>query len=249
MDLLARGNRLREMDIDGLAELLGRFHRGAAVIREGDARGEAMVMRDLFNDLGREKEVLRLGLGAWAAEVVDRAMAFSDRFLRANGALLDARRRAGLYRDGHGDLHCRNIFLLERPQVFDCIEFNDGLRQVDVLNDIAFLCMDLDSFGCGGLAERFVEGYCRAFPEAMGGEERMGGDERRLLNYYKGYRANIRAKINSLRARSATSAEERGKAMEAAAGYLRLMDGYWELTGVSGRDDGSQRLSIGRRVV
>jgi len=243
MDLLAREDRLRESDIDALAELLGRWHRGAEVIREGDVRGEAAVMRELFNDLGREKEVLGPWLGSWAGEVIDRAMSLSDRFLRANEMLLDARRKAGLYRDGHGDLHCRNIFLLERPQVFDCIEFNDGLRQVDVLNDIAFLCMDLDSFGCGGLAERFIEGYCREFSEAM------GPDERPLLDYYKAYRANIRAKINSLRARSAASGEEKRQALEAAAGYLRLMDGYWELTGVSGGDDGSQRLSIGRRVV
>lgn len=243
MDLLAREDRLRESDIDGLAELLGRWHRGAEVIGEGDLRGEAPVMREFFNDLGREKEVLGPLLGSWAAELINRAMSLSDRFLGANEVLLDARRKAGLYRDGHGDLHCRNIFLLERPQVFDCIEFNDGLRQVDVLNDIAFLCMDLDSFGCGGLAERFIEGYCREFPEAM------GPDERRLLNYYKAYRANIRAKINSLRARSAASGEEKRQALEAAAGYLRLMDGYWELTGVSGGDDGSQRLSIGRRVV
>ena len=243
MDLMAEGDRLREADIDALAELLGRFHWGAAVIREGDVRGEAMAMRDLFNDLGREKDVLGPGLGSWAVEVIERAMILSERYLRLNGALLEARRGTGFYRDGHGDLHCRNIFLLERPQVFDCIEFNDGLRQVDVLNDIAFLCMDLDSFGCGGLAERFVEGYCRMFPGAI------SRDERRLLNYYKAYRANIRAKINSLRARSAASAEEKRVALEAAAGYLRLMDGYWGLTGVSGWDDGNQRLSIVRRVV
>ncbi|HVU94138.1 MAG TPA: phosphotransferase [Puia sp.] len=243
MDLLARWDRLRESEIDALAELLGRFHRGAELAAEGDVRGDAAVMRDLFNDLGQEKEVLGAGLGSWAAEVIDRAMSLSDRFLRANGALLAGRRKAGLYRDGHGDLHCRNIFLLERPQVFDCIEFNDGLRQVDVLNDIAFLCMDLDSLGCAGLAERFVSGYCREFPGVM------GGDERRLLNYYKAYRANIRAKINSLRARSAVSQEEKRVSLEAAAGYLRLMDEYWRLTGVSGRDDGSQRLSVGRRVV
>jgi|GEM_PF-5142862 len=109
--------------------------------------------------------------------------------------------------------------------------------------------MDLDSFGCEGLAERFVDGYGREFPEAIKLGERSGGEEQRLLNYYKAYRANIRAKINSLRARSAGSAEEERVALEAAAAYLRLMDGYWELTGVSGRDEGGQRLSIGRRVV
>jgi aminoglycoside phosphotransferase family enzyme len=143
-----------------------------------------------------------------------------------------------MYRDGHGDLHCRNIFLLERPQVFDCIEFNDGLRRVDVLNDVAFLCMDLDSLGCGGLGERFVERYIVQFPGSI------TTDERRLLDYYKAYRANIRAKINSLRARSAASAVERSAALEAAGGYLRLLDGYWDhiLHFKAGVIDRSQRV-------
>jgi aminoglycoside phosphotransferase family enzyme len=232
MDLLAREDKIREAEIDALAELLGRWHRGAEIVREGDARGEAETMRHLFNDLAREREVLVPLLGAWAGEVIDRALSFSDQFLGTHGTLMEGRRAAGLYRDGHGDLHCRNIFLLERPQVFDCIEFNDGLRQVDVLNDIAFLCMDLDTLGCGGLAERFFDRYCREFPEAMGGSaakrrsEKMRREVLHLLEYYKAYRANIRAKINSLRVRSAATGEQRQKAQAAAAEYLRQMDAY-----------------------
>jgi len=222
MDLLAGEDRLSESDIDRLAELLGRFHRGAKIERTPALRGEAEVMRELFNDLGREREALGSGLGLWAAGVIDRAIDFSDRFLRDRALLLAARRRGGMYRDGHGDLHSRNIFLLERPQVFDCIEFNDGLRRVDVLNDIAFLAMDLDHLRCGALGERFIGRYLGEFPGAMRDEERP------LLDYYKCYRANIRAKINSLRARSAASGDERRMALEAAGGYLRRMDGYWE---------------------
>jgi predicted kinase len=58
--------------------------------------------------------------------------------------LLDARREGGLVRQCHGDLHLRNIVLLDgRPTLFDAIEFNDEIACTDVLYDLAFLLMDL----------------------------------------------------------------------------------------------------------
>lgn len=60
------------------------------------------------------------------------------------GPLLDGRRGAGFVRHCHGDLHLRNIVLLEnRPILFDAIEFNDEIACTDVLYDLAFLLMDL----------------------------------------------------------------------------------------------------------
>jgi aminoglycoside phosphotransferase family enzyme len=104
-------------------------------------------MQRLFNDLSGETTFLERLAGRRAGEIIRQATDWSDQFLRMNAGLIASRRSAGLFRDGHGDLHCRNIFLLDKPQIFDCIEFNDELRRIDVLNDIAFLCMDLDSYG------------------------------------------------------------------------------------------------------
>src|SRR5207237_1427039 len=51
---------------------------------------------------------------------------------------------AGRVRRCHGDLHLRNICLLDRgPVLFDCLEFSDDLASIDVLYDLAFLLMDL----------------------------------------------------------------------------------------------------------
>jgi aminoglycoside phosphotransferase family enzyme len=223
MDLLAREGRVIGEEIDTLAVRLARFHRRAEIVPDRSGKADAGAMRELFNDLAREKEFLGLGLGPWAATLIEKAISCSDRFLQQITPLLDRRRKAGLCRDGHGDLHCRNIFLVDPPQVFDCIEFNDGLRRIDVLNDIAFLCMDLDSLGHPELAQRLMIRWTQHFPDALGAADRP------LLEYYKAYRANIRAKINSLRARSAVSLDEKRIALEAAAGYLRLMDRYWTL--------------------
>ena len=64
--------------------------------------------------------------------------------LERQGALLDKRRQQGSVRQCHGDLHLRNIVLLDgQPTLFDAIEFNDEIACIDVLYDLAFLIMDL----------------------------------------------------------------------------------------------------------
>ena len=70
----------------------------------------------------------------------------------------------GLNIDGHGDLHTGNIFLLNQPIIFDCIEFNPHYRQMDVLSELAFLCMDLDFYGYEGLATYFMQRYNINYP-------------------------------------------------------------------------------------
>ncbi len=58
--------------------------------------------------------------------------------------LLDRRRAEGKVRHCHGDLHLRNICLLDgKPTLFDGIEFSDDIADIDVLYDLAFLLMDL----------------------------------------------------------------------------------------------------------
>src|SRR3990167_7887981 len=64
--------------------------------------------------------------------------------LDLDGVLLDSRRDEGLVRECHGDLHLRNIVLLQgHPTLFDAVEFNDDIACIDVLYDLAFLLMDL----------------------------------------------------------------------------------------------------------
>src|SRR5205814_6790678 len=59
--------------------------------------------------------------------------------------LLDRRRAAGKVRHCHGDLHLRNICLLDgKPTLLDCLEFDKALARIDVLYDLAFLLMDLE---------------------------------------------------------------------------------------------------------
>lgn len=155
-----------------------------------------------------------------ASDIISRAIEISDRFIQKNKELLANRLKAGFFRDCHGDLHSRNIFLLSSPQPFDCIEFNDDYRQIDVLNEVAFLCMDLDAFGRKDLSDLFLTSYNNLFTSIK------TDDDYTLFVYYKSYRANIRAKVNSLRARAAEDDSQKKSALAEANKYLLLMDSY-----------------------
>ena len=216
MDQLLIKDRVTKSDIKNLAEKIANFHHRAEIIYKKDF----LKIRQDFNDLEQEKEFLTDQLGDKYGDMIDHAIEASDSFIEKNKDLLAARLRDGFYRDCHGDLHSRNIFLLPAPVPFDCIEFNDDFRQIDVLNEVAFLCMDLDAFDRKDLSDLFIEDYNLFFPAIKTSEDK------RLFIYYKSYRANVRAKVNSLRAKSTASKKDKTKALIAAAKYLDLMDDY-----------------------
>ncbi|MGZ4960885.1 MAG: AAA family ATPase, partial [Methylomonas sp.] len=109
-----------------------------------------------------------------------------------------------------GDLHLGNIVLLKNvPVPFDGIEFDPNLRWIDVINEIAFLIMDLQGRDCTGLAFRFLNGYLE-----------INGDYRGLgvLRFYLSYRAMVRAKVTAIRASQAGG----GSLMDECRRYLTL---------------------------
>lgn len=132
--------------------------------------------------------------------------------------LLRSRETSGLVRDGHGDLHAEHICLTEPLRIYDCIEFNRRFRIGDILEDLAFLLMDLDKRGRRDLAALVQAEWCRALESDA---------PPRLLRLYKLYRAFIRGKVESLLAADlAAPAEERHAAAARAAAYFNLALGY-----------------------
>jgi len=219
MDILLANNKVTQSDIKNLAEKIATFHKTTTILYQKDF----LDIQLKFNDLEAENNYLSEQVTMEDREIISHAIAVSDAFIKKHTPLLAARLKAGFFRDCHGDLHSRNIFLLATPLPFDCIEFNDDFRQIDVLNEIAFLCMDLDSFGRSDLSELFLQHYNELFPAMQTPEEKL------LFIYYKSYRANIRAKVNSLRARSAGKETERTNALAESVKYLRLMNSYIEM--------------------
>ncbi|HVX26557.1 MAG TPA: hypothetical protein VHB70_09465, partial [Parafilimonas sp.] len=214
MDKLLSTNKISGADIKNLVVKICSFHRQTNIIYKKNV----LEMQQLFNDILTQENFLQKNLNCGG--LITDAVHSSDKFLKQHHLLLEKRIIDGFVRDGHGDLHSRNIFLLPEPVPFDCIEFNDGLRQIDVLNEIAFLCMDLEALGRQDLADLFFIEYNKLFLIARNEEEK------RLFFYYKAYRANIRAKINSLRAKDATNENGKKEALSVANKYLLLMQNY-----------------------
>jgi len=105
----------------------------------------------------------------------------------------------GRVRECHGDLHLGNLVLLDGKVVpFDCIEFNDALRWIDVANEIAFTYVDLLDHGKPGLA-------CWLINEWLVWSGDFGALA--LLPFYAVYRAVVRAKVAAIRGRGAEAAE------------------------------------------
>lgn len=112
--------------------------------------------------------------------------------------LLASRSRTGWVRECHGDLHLGNIARVERElHIFDCIEFSPELRWIDVFSEIAFLVMDLEERGRPDYGQRLLNRYLEATGDYRGLP---------LLDFYKVYRALVRAKICAIRERQQASA-------------------------------------------
>jgi aminoglycoside phosphotransferase family enzyme len=80
--------------------------------------------------------------------------------------------------------------------------------------------MDLDASERPDLGELFINTYNSNFPVMTAPADYS------LFIYYKCYRANVRVKVNSLRAKSAIDQANRRSAITEAARYLHLMNRY-----------------------
>ncbi len=138
---------------------------------------------------------------------------FTNEFYVRHDRLLHRRIERHRLRDCHGDLHLDHIHLTpEATTIFDCIEFNDRFRFIDIANDVSFLAMDFDFQGRSDLGNLFLRSCARQLhdPELL-----------KLSHFYKCYRALVRGKVESIQAVSMRTTKERRHA-KTAARYFRL---------------------------
>jgi uncharacterized protein len=140
-------------------------------------------------------------------------------FLNHQHRLFEHRAEGGWIRDGHGDLRTCHIYFLPQKgiQVIDCIEFDDRLRQIDVISDLAFLSMDFDFAGQPHLGSRLMDLYSQLTPDP---------GAFLMLPLYKCYRAMVRCKVNCLLLETAAVGRKLPGLIEDAQRYLNLAYRY-----------------------
>ncbi len=177
--------------LDAIASVLADFHavavRGARI--DDEARVEAVASRWQENiaELQRYADRVPELDGAAVAEIGSLA----GRFIAGRAVLFAGRIAGGHIVDGHADLLADDIFCLPGgPELLDCLEFDDRLRYVDVVDDAAFLAMDLEYLGRPDLAVEFLRRYLHLTDDDAPVS---------LQHFYIAYRAVVRAKVDCVR--------------------------------------------------
>ncbi len=204
-DLVMSG-RLEPGALDRFASRLAGFHAAAprAALSDGFGSREAVV-RPVLDTLERLREA---GCGERIAPLAAWVRAQADVLATA----WFARQRGGAVRECHGDLHLSNVVWLDGElTAFDCIEFDEALRWIDVMNELAFLFMDLQAHGRRELAFRFLDHAL----QASGDYEGLA-----VLRFYAVYRALVRALVGRLRSRGGA-----GEPEAAEPDYLACAEG------------------------
>jgi len=191
LDRLDERGELGAVQIDQLAARLARFHLNECPSAPADSVwGEPET---IAKPVAENFQLLTERLNDPAER---RRLAVLQKWCAAEHArltpLMRERKRKGMVRECHGDLHLGNLAWVDgQLLIFDCIEFNAALRWIDVISEVAFCFMDLLHRQHGDLAMRFLNAWLET-----------GGDYQgvALLRYYAVYRALVRAKVAALRA-------------------------------------------------
>lgn len=210
-DRLAGTGRL-ELDLMPLlAEAIAAFHSTAERrVDRGGRAGMAWVIDG--NAAGFEQygegcldPTLRLNVTQASRVELDR-----------RGALLDARMNEGFVRQCHGDLHLRNIVLLDgHPTLFDGVEFNDDISCTDVLYDLAFLLMDL-------WRRRLYRHASALWNRYLAETNDLSGIS--LMPLFHSCRAAVRAKTSATAARLQDDPARRSELQALAREYLEMAE-------------------------
>ena len=187
---LLRVNAVTVADTDRLADLLATFHEQAAVATAGTAADHMERTSDILlsnvTELAANLRKLRS-----TASIEQIGNWLRDSLVRCE-SMLQQRWQSGHIRDCHGDLHAGNVVRFDgRLQPFDCLEFSERLRTIDVLDDLAFLVMDLAGHDRDDLATALLSRYLERTGDYTGLP---------LLPIYATHRALVRAKVDAMSA-------------------------------------------------
>lgn len=209
---------LSEKHIEDLGKVVAQYHAATETNDYILSFGEVSQVRASIDE-NYEQTTKYIG-GPQTQSQFDETKSYTDNFFVQHPELFTNRIKNKYIRECHGDLHLNNICLWQdRILLFDCIEFNEPFRFVDVMYDIAFAIMDLEARGRDDYANAFLNTYI----EQTGDWEGL-----QLLPLYLSRQAYVRAKVTSfLLDDPGIPADVKENAVQTAAGYYKQA---WEYT-------------------
>ena len=217
LDSLIRNGHLGNRETTQLAEVLAEFYlrQPPLNVNVDDYR------RQIENHVQANRRELLSGEHHLPISLIERLHERQIRLLRLAPYLLDNRVRDGRIVEGHGDLRPEHIYFNSHPTIIDCIEFNAELRSLDVLDEMAFLAMECDLLGAESIGDRVVDYYQQSNADPA---------PQALLEFYKLYRACVRAKVLSLRSMQVETKTEL-TTLQQSEQYLHLATKYSDAVG------------------
>jgi aminoglycoside phosphotransferase family enzyme len=174
--------RLAALQLDGLLSTLAAFYRRATPV----LISPETHLLNWRRSLAYNARVLldgRLDLPAGLVRQVSRTQ---RRFLVERSPLITARVRGRHIVDGHGDLRPEHIWLGDPVRIIDCLEFNPALRAVDPFDEMAFLSLECERFGCAWAASHIGRRAHHLLPDGLSAT---------LFAFYRCHRASLRARL------------------------------------------------------
>jgi len=216
MSELLEKKRVDSTLIDMMAKIIAEFHSRAETNRRIGRFGSLSIIETNWREnFDQTREFVGKTISMDDFNLIRGKI--SD-FMMRNAPLFEKRVAQGRIRDCHGDIHSGNIFVTDRIYIFDAIEFNERFRYSDVTSDIAFLAMDLDFKGRNDLSDFLIKRYIE-----YSGDQEL----KKLLPFYKCYRAYVRGKVVSFKLKDPNVAgEEKSEAAKEAKAYFKLASAY-----------------------
>jgi len=220
MDTLLESNSVTTEMINRLADKTAAFHRQAEANEEISTFGRIdTISQNTEENFSQTEKYIGRTISSHQYKQIK---GYCRSFIRQNASLFEKRVEDNRIRDCHGDLHTAHICFENGICIYDCIEFNDRFRYGDIASEVAFLAMDLDHHGRADLSHSFVREYIAKSHDV---------ELKKLLNFYKCYRAYVRGKVASFKLDDPyTTKGEQEKAVEAAGSYFYLAHSYVKAT-------------------
>ena len=232
---LLENDKLTEKHLEFLGKELAKFHQKAGVNESILKFGEIAQIK-----AGIEENYQQTQKYIGNLQPLDHAQeikTYTDSFFNDKSEIFINRIKKSKIRECHGDLHLKNIaWYQDQAILFDCIEFNQEFRNVDVMYDVAFTVMDLQFRQQENLANIFLNTYL----EQTGDWEGL-----QVLPLYLCRQAYVRAKVNSLISDDLTVTEsQREQAARTAMEYYQLAWEYTQLLRLRSGQGSSGRLIL-----